>query len=144
LGPRWVLAHGCATSRDKATQMSRARSRLARHTSYDGFAFASGQYCSEQEPILTGNILETIESLPCRVPAATVAATPSREANALERCPLLPEEGSQGLRRVELALTAVNVSPARKRVLYQPLQSHAPVGHTKRDGGNGATRKKAS
>jgi hypothetical protein len=48
------------------------------------------------------------------------------------------------LRRVELALTALNVSPARKRAPYQSLESQAPVSHKKGDVGNGARPKKAS
>jgi hypothetical protein len=77
--------------------MSRARSRLVVHIIYDGCAFASGQFCSVLGNILTGNILERIESLPCRVSATTV--TESQQGSPVGRCQLLHEEESQRLRK---------------------------------------------
>jgi hypothetical protein len=53
--------------------MNRTRSRLVMDTAYDGCALASAQYCSVSGNILTGNFLERIKLLPCRVSAATVA-----------------------------------------------------------------------
>jgi hypothetical protein len=78
--------------------MSRARSRIVMHTTYDGCACASAQYCSVSRNILTGNILERIESLLCRVPATTVAG--SQQGSPVGHCPVQHENGSQRLRRL--------------------------------------------
>jgi hypothetical protein len=63
---------------------------------YDGCTLASAQYCSVFGNILTGDILERIESLPCRVLATTVAES---QQGFPVGCPLQHEkyrDGSEG------------------------------------------------
>jgi hypothetical protein len=77
--------------------MSRARSRLVVHIIYECCTFAAGQFCSVLGSILTGNILERIESLPCRVLATTVVG--SQQGSPVGHCPLQHENESQRLRK---------------------------------------------